>query len=127
MKLVREAGGEAIADTSWSILTESGDIVRESVGAFASMVLAEGNYAVVAKNRDRLYQREFTVEAGRNRDVEVIATGSGKLSALAGRPASAQWPPSSRSPFSRISGMMMSSSSSRCRASIATRRSFSLA
>jgi len=74
MKLVREAGGEAIADTSWSILTESGDIVRESVGAFASMVLAEGNYAVVAKNRDRLYQREFTVEAGRNRDVEVIAT-----------------------------------------------------
>jgi hypothetical protein len=53
MKLVRERGGEAIADTSWSILTESGDIVRESVGAFASMVLAEGNYAVVAKNRDR--------------------------------------------------------------------------
>ena len=73
LKLVREAGGEAIADTSWSILTESGDIVRESVGAFASMVLAEGNYAVVAKNRDRLYQREFTVEAGRNRDVEVLA------------------------------------------------------
>ena len=70
---MREAGGEAIADTSWSILTESGDIVRESVGAFASMVLAEGNYAVVAKNRDRLYQREFTVEAGRNRDVEVLA------------------------------------------------------
>lgn len=73
LKLVREAGGEAIADTSWSILTESGDIVRESVGAFASMVLAEGNYAVVAKNRERLYQREFTVTAGRNRDVEVIA------------------------------------------------------
>ncbi|NMG38592.1 hypothetical protein GRZ55_04950 [Chelativorans sp. ZYF759] len=73
MKLVRDTGGEAIADTSWSVLTESGDIVRESVGAFASMVLAEGNYAVVAKNRDRLYQREFTVEAGRNRDVEVLA------------------------------------------------------
>ena len=50
-----------------------------------------------------------------NRDVEVIATEAENLSALAGRPASAQWPPSSRSPFSRISGMMMSSSSSRCR------------
>jgi hypothetical protein len=74
MKLVREPGGEAIADTSWSILTDSGDIVRESVGAFASLVLAAGNYAVVAKNRDRIYQKDFTVVAGRNRDVEVLAT-----------------------------------------------------
>jgi hypothetical protein len=73
MKLVREHGGEAIADTSWSILTDSGDIVRESVGAFASMVLAEGDYAIVAKNRDRIYQRDFRVEAGRNQDVEVLA------------------------------------------------------
>jgi hypothetical protein len=74
LKLVRESGGEAIADTSWAILTESGDIVRESVGAFASLVLAAGNYAVVAKNRDRIYQKDFTVVAGRNRDVEVLAT-----------------------------------------------------
>jgi hypothetical protein len=73
MKLVREEGGEAIADTSWAILTDSGDIVRESVGAFASMVLAEGDYAIVAKNRDRIYQREFTVVPGRNQDVEVLA------------------------------------------------------
>ena len=74
LKLVREKGGEAIADTSWSVLTESGDVVHESVGAFASMVLAEGEYAIVAKNRERIYQREFTVTAGRNRDVEVLVT-----------------------------------------------------
>lgn len=74
MKLVREPGGEAIADTSWAVLTDSGDLVRENVGAFASMVLAEGEYAVVAKNRDRIYQRDFTVVAGHNQDVEVIAT-----------------------------------------------------
>ena len=74
LKLVREQGGEAIADTSWSVLTDSGDIIRESVGAFASMVLAEGDYAIVAKNRDRIYQRELTVVAGQNRDVEVLAT-----------------------------------------------------
>ena len=74
MKLVREAGGEAIADTQWSILTESGDIVRESVGAFASMVLAEGTYTINARNRDRNYQRDFTVVAGRNQDVEVLTT-----------------------------------------------------
>lgn len=72
MKLVREPGGEAIADTAWSILTDSGDIVRESVGAFASMVLAEGTYIAVAKNRDQLYQREFSVVPGRNQDVELI-------------------------------------------------------
>lgn len=76
MKLVREKGGEAIADTSWAILTDSGDMVRESVGAFASMVLAEGDYAIVAKNRDRIYQREFTVVPGRNQDVEVLAADS---------------------------------------------------
>ena len=71
MKLVREAGGEAIADTSWSILSSSGDPVREVVGAFASLVLAEGDYTIIAKNKDRIYQRDFTVVGGRNQDVEV--------------------------------------------------------
>lgn len=79
MKLVREEGGEAIADTSWSILTDSGDIVRESVGAFASMVLAEGDYTAIAKNRDHIYQRAFTVVAGRNQDVEVLAQESSEV------------------------------------------------
>lgn len=72
LKLVREAGGEAIADTSWSVLTDSGDIVRESVGAFSSMVLAEGTYTIIATNRGRVFQREFVVKAGRNQDVEVL-------------------------------------------------------
>jgi hypothetical protein len=82
LKLVREPGGEAIADTSWSVLTNSGDPVRESVGAFASMVLAEGDYTVVAKNRDRIYQREFTVVGGRNQEVEVLATESAAANAV---------------------------------------------
>ncbi len=73
-KLVREAGGEAIADTSWSVLTESGDPLREAVGAFASMALSEGEYTIIAKNRDRIYQRDFTVVAGHNQDVEVIVS-----------------------------------------------------
>lgn len=76
LKLVREEGGEALADTSWSVLTTSGDPVRESVGAFASMVLSEGDYTIVAKNRDRIYQRDFTVVAGHNQDVEVVANES---------------------------------------------------
>jgi len=73
MKLVREAGGEAIADTSWSVLTSAGDPVRESIGAYATMVLAEGDYTIVAKNRDHIYQRDFTVVAGENQEVEVLA------------------------------------------------------
>ena len=74
MKLVREAGGEAIADTSWSLLNESGDPIKETVGAFASMVLAEGDYTIIAKNRDRIYQKDFTVVAGQNHEIEVLAT-----------------------------------------------------
>lgn len=84
LKLVREEGGEAIADTSWSVLTNSGDPVRESVGAFASMVLAEGDYTIVAKNRDRIYQREFTVVAGRNQEVEVLANEANSTDANEG-------------------------------------------
>lgn len=71
-KLVSTKGGEAIADTAWSILTGSGDIIAENVGAFATMVLAEGNYTAVARNKDKIYQRDFDVKAGRNADVELL-------------------------------------------------------
>jgi hypothetical protein len=73
IKLVREHGGEALADTSWSILTDVGETIYDNVGAYASLVLAEGDYVIVAKNRGRVYQRALTVEAGHNQDVEVIA------------------------------------------------------
>jgi len=72
LKLVRESGGEAIADTAWSILTESGEIVLDTVGAYATIVLPEGEYTIVAKNRDRIYQRDFTVAAGQKQDVELL-------------------------------------------------------
>jgi len=73
-KLVREAGGEALADTSWAVVTGSGDVVREVVGAYASMVLTEGAYTVIARNRDQLYQRDFMVASGHDEDVEVITS-----------------------------------------------------
>ncbi|AZO23315.1 hypothetical protein EJ070_23355 [Mesorhizobium sp. M1E.F.Ca.ET.045.02.1.1] len=79
MKLVREPGGEAIADTSWSLLNESGDPIKEAVGAFASMVLAEGQYTIIAKNRDRIYQKDFTVVAGQNQEIEVVANESSAI------------------------------------------------
>jgi hypothetical protein len=73
LKLVRSEGGEAMADTAWSVVNPSGEIIKESVGAFASMVLAEGDYTIIAKNKDKLFQKDFTVVAGRNADVEVVA------------------------------------------------------
>jgi hypothetical protein len=92
LKLVREAGGEALADTAWSVLTTSGDIVRESVGAFASIVLAEGEYVIIAKNKDRIYQRDFKVVAGRNQDVEVLAKDGASTAAVADQPAGGEEP-----------------------------------
>ncbi|PYB71199.1 hypothetical protein [Rhizobium wuzhouense] len=73
-KLVSEPGGEAIADTAWSILTSGGDIVAESVSAFPVMVLSEGQYTVVARNKDKIYQKDFEVAAGSNMDVELALT-----------------------------------------------------
>ena len=72
LKLVSQPGGEAIADTAWSVLTGSGDVVSESVSAFSTMVLAEGEYTAVARNKDKIYQREFTVKSGENKDIEVL-------------------------------------------------------
>ena len=72
LKLVSDKGGEAIADTAWSVLTAAGDVVSESVSAFSTMVLSEGEYSAVARNKNKIYQRDFTVTAGRNADVEVL-------------------------------------------------------
>ncbi|EJF90121.1 hypothetical protein ME3_00673 [Bartonella melophagi K-2C] len=73
LRLVRQEGGEALADTSWSITNESGDIVYETVGAYVSLVLAEGDYIAIAKNKDQIYQKVFSVTSGRDEDVNVIA------------------------------------------------------
>nr|WP_244404172.1 hypothetical protein [Fulvimarina pelagi] len=72
LKLVREHGGEAIAGTAWTVTSMSGDILRKSAGAFASMVLAEGDYMAVARNRETTYQRSFSVKAGEDADVEIL-------------------------------------------------------
>ncbi len=79
LKLLRDVGGEALADTSWNIVNTNGDIVYESVSAYASLVLASGDYIAVAKNKDRLYQREFTVESGKNEDVDVFAKAENEV------------------------------------------------
>lgn len=78
LKLVSEQGGEALADTAWSVLTQSGDTLAESVSAFPTMVLAEGQYTAVARNKDKIYQKDFKVAAGINADVEVLTTDAAR-------------------------------------------------
>jgi hypothetical protein len=74
LKLVSAKGGEALADTSWSVFTESGELLFESVGAYAPVVLAEGTYSAVAKHRNKIFEREFDIKSGQNGEVEVLAT-----------------------------------------------------
>lgn len=72
LKLVEEHGGEALANTAWTVVTPAGESVIESVGAFPSVVLAAGDYTAIARHGDRTFERKFRVEPGLNRDVEVL-------------------------------------------------------
>ena len=76
IKLVTAPGGGALANSTFTVLTPGGDIVRELAGAFPSLVLAEGEYVVVARHDAKTYQATFTVQAGQDRDVEVLARGA---------------------------------------------------
>jgi hypothetical protein len=33
LKLVSNKGGEALANTAWSVITPAGDVIKESIGA----------------------------------------------------------------------------------------------
>lgn len=73
-KLVSEAGGEAIADVEWTVKTADGATVFSELGAFPSTVLAEGEYLVLAKQGSQVFNREFEVQAGSPREIEVLTT-----------------------------------------------------
>ena len=70
---IRSAGGEAIANTQWSVLTPGGDSIKESIGAFPSVILAEGDYIAVARHDGKTYQQTFRVHSGRDSEIEVLA------------------------------------------------------
>jgi hypothetical protein len=75
LKLVSNRGGDALANTAWSVLTPGGDIVKEAIGAFPTVILQEGEYTAIARNEGRLYNHEFRVEAGVDKEVSVLAQG----------------------------------------------------
>jgi hypothetical protein len=73
-KLVSEPGGEAIADIDWTVKTQDGQTVFSNIGAFPSTVLAEGDYLVLAKRGEQIYNREFQVQPGAGEEIEVLTT-----------------------------------------------------
>jgi hypothetical protein len=73
LKLVSDKGGEALANTAWSVITPGGDIIKESIGAFPRVVLSEGEYRAIAKNEGKVFERPFNVVNGVDGEVEVVA------------------------------------------------------
>ena len=67
LKLVSDRGGEALANTAWSVITPGGDVIKESIGAFPRVVLSEGEYRAIAKNEGKVYERAFQCRQRRRR------------------------------------------------------------
>ncbi len=79
LKLVAQHGGEAIANTEWRVVTPDGTVIFNTAGAFPSLVLAAGEYIAVATHNGIVYQADFTVDPGANRDVEVLTDNTGQV------------------------------------------------
>jgi hypothetical protein len=73
LKLVDQRDGEALANTQWTVSTPDGDVIKESIGAFPRLVLAEGDYHLIARNEGKTYQRDFKVINGVDGEVELKA------------------------------------------------------
>ncbi len=74
LKLVNVPGGGGLANTTFAILTPGGDVIREVIGAFPKLVLAAGTYDAIARNNGKTYESTIKVDAGIDRDIEILAT-----------------------------------------------------
>jgi hypothetical protein len=72
-KLVSRIGGEALANTDWAVISPAGDTIAESKGAFPRVILAEGEYKVIARNDNKVYQQDLSVIPGVDKEIEVLA------------------------------------------------------
>jgi len=71
-KLVTRVGGEALPDTQWTVQTPEGQVVKQSVGALPTHILAPGTYTIIAKSGARAFKRDFTLANGDVSQVEVL-------------------------------------------------------
>ena len=75
LKLVDRPGGRELGNTSWTILTPGGDVIRDSIGALPRILLAEGDYTAIARHDGRMYQQSFAVKAGVAAAVQLTTEG----------------------------------------------------
>ena len=73
LKLVSKKGGEALTNTDWAVLSPAGDVISESKGAFPRVILAEGEYKVIARSDNNVYQQDLKVITGVDGEIEVLA------------------------------------------------------
>jgi hypothetical protein len=73
LKLVSKKGGEALANTDWAVVSPAGDVITESKGAFPRVILAEGEYKVIARSDNKVYQQDLKVITGVDGEIEVLA------------------------------------------------------
>jgi hypothetical protein len=71
-RLVERRGGEAIADTRWTVKGPDGKVIKQSAGAFPTHVLTAGSYRVEAQHGEQLFSREFELAGGGARQIEVL-------------------------------------------------------
>jgi hypothetical protein len=71
-RLVTRPGGDAIADTQWTVAGGEGETIKETVGALPTHIFAPGTYTVSAKNGGEVFRRQFVVQAGDVVQVEVL-------------------------------------------------------
>ncbi len=71
-KLVYQKGGEALADTQWSLLSPTGKLIKKTAGALPTHYLAAGDYTLLAERGDKKYSQHFSITAGDTKQIEVI-------------------------------------------------------
>ena len=72
LKLVRSRGGDAMADTQWTIKDNIGKTIKQSAGALPSHILAPGRYTVTATSSGKAHTRAFLINNGDNVEVEIV-------------------------------------------------------
>ncbi len=83
-KLVTRSGGEAMPDTRWTVQTDDGEMVKESVGALPTHVLAPGKYIVTASSGGHLFKNHFEIKDGDVKSVEVLMATADAASETSG-------------------------------------------
>lgn len=71
LQMRAESTKQVINEASWSILTPGGDTVSDPMSGSPAVILAAGDYIAVARYNGKIYQQNFTVDAGKDSHVEV--------------------------------------------------------